>query len=144
MSHLSEHPFCHYFSSAQVKALEAIAEPASYEPDDFLLRAGHDADQVFLIWAGHVSLEINGRILQTLGPGDMVGISWLEPPYRWKFDARAVERTRTVRLDAEAVRDLLARDEAMASRVYRQINKALSQRLEAARLQLLDLYGARR
>lgn len=144
MSHLSEHPFCHNLSSAQIKALEAIAEPASYEPDDFLLRAGHEADRVFLIWGGHVALEINGRILQTLGPGDIVGISWLEPPYRWKFDARAVERTRTVRLESEPLRGMLGRDEAMASRVYRQVNRSLSQRLEAARLQLLDLYGARR
>ncbi len=144
MSHLSEHPFCHHLSSAQIRALEAIAEPASYEPDDFLLRAGHEADQVFLIWGGHVALEINGRILQTLGPGDVVGISWLEPPFRWKFDARAVERTRTVRLQSEPLREMLAGDEAMASRVYRQMNRALSTRLEAARLQLLDLYGARR
>lgn len=144
MSHLSEHPFCHLLTRAEVRALEAIAEPASFEPDDYLLRAGHAADRVYLIWAGHVALEVQGRILQTLGPGDLVGLSWLESPHRWKFDARAVERTRTVHLDAEELRDLMARDEALASRIYRQVNRALSQRLESARLRLLDLYGAPR
>lgn len=143
MSHLSDHPFCHLLSRTEVRALEQISEPVSFEPDDFLLRAGHEAEHVYLIWAGHVALEINGRILQTLGPGDLLGISWAEPPHRWRFDARAVERTRTVRLDAEELRQLLGSDEALASRVYRQVNRSLMQRLEAARLQLLDLYGAR-
>lgn len=143
MSHLSEHPFCHLLTRAEIRALEQISEPVSFEPDDFLLRAGHDADRVFLIWAGRVAIEVGGRILQTLGPGDLLGISWVEPPHRWKFDARAVERTRTVRLDAEELRRLLGQDEALASRVYRQVNRSLGQRLEAARLQLLDLYGVR-
>lgn len=144
MSHLSEHPFCHLLTRAEVQALEAITEPATFEPDDFLLRAGHPADRVYLVEAGQVALEVQGRILQTLGPGDMVGLSWLEPPHRWKFDARAVEPTRTLHLDAQELRVLMARDEALAARIYRQVNRALTQRLESARLRLLDLYGGPR
>lgn len=144
MSHLSEHPFCHLLSRSEIQALDAVAESRSFEPDDYLLRAGQEADDIFLIWAGKVAVEIAGRTLQTLGPGELLGISWLEPPFRWKFDARAVERTRTIRLDADEVRRLLGDDEALASRVYRQVNRSLTLRLESARLQLLDLYKGSR
>lgn len=134
----------HPFSAPIADQLIELARERSYAADEPILQASREADQVVLLLSGHVALEIGGKVLQTLGPGEVLGVSWLEPPYRWKWDARAVEPSRAIVLDAAPLRQKLARDSAFAAHVYRAMTHALSQRLEAARLQMLDLYRSPR
>jgi CRP-like cAMP-binding protein len=78
--------------------------------------------------------------LETLGPGEILGWSWLFPPYRWHFDARASEPTRAVALDGTCLRAKCEADHDLGYALVKRFLYQLHQRLERSRLQLLDVY----
>lgn len=117
-----------------------------YQPGEYLFREGEAADRFYLIREGHVALEVKapGRapvICQTLGAGEIVGVSWLIPPYRWSFDARAVESTRAIAMDAACLRGKCEADHDLGYEMMKRFMPALLQRLHSTRLQILDIYG---
>ena len=73
--------------------------------------------------------------------GEILGWSWLVPPYRWHFDARAVELTRAIALDGKCLREKCEEDHDLGYEVMRRFVVIIAQRLEETRLQLLDVYG---
>lgn len=76
-----------------------------------------------------------------MGVGDFVGASWLIPPYRWAFDARAVELTRATSIDAACLRGKCEADHDLGYEMMKRFLPPLVKRLHATRLQLLDVYG---
>jgi CRP/FNR family transcriptional regulator, cyclic AMP receptor protein len=111
-----------------------------------LLRAGDAADYFFLIRRGTVALEVHapGRgalVIETLHAGDTVGLSWLFPPYRWQLDARAVEACDLVVFDGACLRGKSEEDHELGYQLMRRFVASLISRLQATRLQLLDVYG---
>ncbi len=118
-----------------------------FEPGDFLLRQGREADQFFLIDKGRVSIEAFSSsggplILQTLGGGQVLGWSWIVPPYQWRFDARAVEDTTVIAFDGEVLRSEMEKDHDLAYELMHRFLGVLVLRVEAARMQLLETYAA--
>jgi CRP-like cAMP-binding protein len=112
-------------------------EPVRFAAGEYLFRTGDAADRVYVIAVGTVALDLVARgeahVIETLHEGDVVGLSWLFEPRRWLFDARAVRDTEAMvyvaadqRIDAELMCDMAA--------------IAVS-RLQATRLQLLDVYA---
>ncbi|MEQ8696205.1 MAG: cyclic nucleotide-binding domain-containing protein, partial [Bauldia litoralis] len=104
------------------------------------------ADQLYLIREGRVALEIaapgSGSVtFQTVSEGEIVGISWLFPPYRWTYDARAMERVRAIGMDATCLRTKCEADHDLGYDVMKRLVPILFQRLQATRLQVLDIYG---
>jgi CRP-like cAMP-binding protein len=143
---LAQHPFFAQMEARHLHLLVSCATNRRFEAGEFLLREGAEANQFFLIRSGRVSLEIDipqrGPItIQTVGPGDILGWSWLTPPYRWSLDARALEPTRALALDGACLRDKCAEDHDLGYELFRRFAPIIAQRLEATRLQLLDLYG---
>lgn len=110
-----------------------------------LFDAGASADRFHLIREGAVALEIAapGRtvVIETLHAGDVVGWSWLFEPYLWQFDGRAVEPTRMVTFDGRCLRGKCDADHELGYQLMRRFAGALVDRLQATRLQLLDVYG---
>ena len=107
---------------------------------------GEPAEHFFLIRAGAVALEIEapGRgtlVIETLQGGDVVGWSWLFEPYRWQFDARATVDTALVTFDGACLRGKCEIDHELGYQLMRRFAGALIERLQATRLQLLDVYG---
>ncbi|RCX29909.1 cyclic nucleotide-binding domain-containing protein [Thioalbus denitrificans] len=143
---LRDHPF---FSGMKPDYLELIAGCGANERIDagqYLFREGEAADRFYLIRHGAVAVELHapGRepmVLQTLGEGEILGSSWIVPPYRWLFDARAVQLTRVVGLDAKCLRDKCEADHSLGFDLMKRFAPVLSARLAAARLQLFDMYG---
>ncbi len=76
-----------------------------------------------------------------MGVGEFVGASWLIPPYRWTFDARAVELTRAIGIDAACLRGKCEADHDLGYEMMKRFLPALVKRLHATRLQILDVYG---
>ncbi|MBI2939836.1 MAG: cyclic nucleotide-binding domain-containing protein [Chloroflexi bacterium] len=143
---LAQHPFTHDLDQEERKALAGLATVRTYEPDDLLIREGRAADTFFVIVDGLVAIEMflpdrGVRRLQTVEAGDVVGWSWIVPPYRWEFDVRALARTTAVVLDAARLRELLDRDEHLATRLFQKLLLVVAARLSATRLQLLDIYA---
>ena len=117
-----------------------------FEAGEHLFREGDPANSFFVIRHGRVALEIQapGRgtlMIETLGEGALVGWSWLFPPYRCSFDARALELTRTVAFDGACLRGKCDEDRNLGYELMQRFASVMLERLQATRLQLLDVYG---
>jgi len=119
-----------------------------FDEGEYLCREGDSADEIFLVRHGKVGMEISapGRgsmIFKTAGPNEAIGLAWLVPPYRWTFDARAIELTRAISINAICLRDKCESDHDLGYEVMKRFMPVIVERLHATRLQLLDLYGSR-
>jgi CRP-like cAMP-binding protein len=145
---LAEHPFFQDLDCSQLGIVVGCATNLRFDTGAFLIRAGEEANQFFLVREGKVALEVAapGRpplVLQTVGAGDILGWSWLIPPYHWMFDAVALEPTRTIALDGRCLRGKCEADRVLGYELLKRFAHIMEERLQATRLQLLDLYGAR-
>jgi len=143
---LADHPLLKGCEPRYIQLLAGCARRVEFNTDEFIFRQGEEADQFYLIRRGRVALEIptpggGPIILQTAGKGDFLGWSWMITPYRWHFDARAVEVTRTVALSGKGLREKCEADHHLGYEVIRRVASIMDQRLQATRLQLLDIYG---
>jgi CRP-like cAMP-binding protein len=119
---------------------------ARFDAGELILREGGAADRFFMLRRGAVALELvaPGReplVIDTLHAGDTLGWSWLFAPYRWQFDARAVEPVGAIAFDAACLRDKCEADHELGYQLMRRFAGSLVSRLQATRLQLLDVYG---
>lgn len=139
-----------FFEGLPEKFIPTLAKMASrqrFDEGDYLLRQNQDADQFFLILEGLVLLKIHVTVhgaipVETVGPGDALGWSWLLPPYRWHFDARAKAPTEVIGFDAAATREAIEADHAFGYEMYKRCMGVVVHRLQAARMQMMDVYAA--
>jgi len=82
-------------------------------------------------------------IVSTLGEGEILGWSWLLPPYQWRFHAHAVDDTRAIALDGKCLRNKCEQNHDLGYELLKRFYRIIDQRLEAARFQLLDVYATR-
>lgn len=144
---LADHPFFAGLEPDDARFVAACGVNRVLRPDEFLFRAGDRADQFFVVRSGRVAVELfaPGRgplILATADAGAVLDAAWLIPPYRWQFDARAVTAVRCVALDATCLRARCEEHPALGYRLMQRTAAILQERMEAARIRLLDLYGA--
>ncbi|HMK87584.1 MAG TPA: cyclic nucleotide-binding domain-containing protein [Steroidobacteraceae bacterium] len=143
---LLEHPFFRGLDAAAGSLIVGCARNVVFEPGRYMCREGEPADEFYLLREGTVALEIAapGRapsVFLTLGEGEIVGVSWLTPPYRWSFDARAVDRVRALGLDARCLRAKCEADHDLGYELMKRCLALLTRRLHATRLQMLDVYA---
>ncbi len=145
---ISEHPFFSGLEERHLKLIVGCASNVRFEAGDFIARQGEEATQFYFIRHGKVSVEIfvpeQGSVsILTLGDGDIVGWSWLLPPYRWRMDTRAIELTRAIALDGKCLRNKSEQDHDLGYELLKRFAHILEERLEATRLQLLNVYETR-
>jgi CRP/FNR family cyclic AMP-dependent transcriptional regulator len=145
--HLATHQFFHGLDADLLAVLQRTARVRSFATGEMLLREGDPADAFFLVLHGKVALEYAGpspvhRILQTIGRGEVLGWSWLVPPYRWRLDARAVKPTEAILLDAPALRAALDAHPAAGYHFLARLLPVVAERLENTRLQLVEADGS--
>jgi CRP/FNR family cyclic AMP-dependent transcriptional regulator len=133
-------------SAAHLQLIAGCGANEGFAAGAPLFREGAPADRFFLIRKGAVALEVDapGRgplVIETLLGGDVVGWSWLFEPYRWQFDARAREPTRVVAFDGACLRGKCEADHELGYQLMKRFAASLTERLQATRLQLLDVYG---
>ena len=137
------------FNGMSPEHLELIAGCAQnevFEDGAYLMRAGDPADRFYVIRLGTVALEIfvpqRGAItVETIDDGDLVGWSWLVPPFRTELDARAVGNVHTVGFDAACLRGKADTDPVLGYELMRRFIPVIVERLQATRVRLLDVYG---
>lgn len=143
---LAEHPFLKDLDSRHLELIVGCASNVRFDPGHFIFRDGEEANQFYILRHGKVALEIVAPqrgpiIVETLGEGEILGWSWLIPPYNWHFDARAVELTRAIALDGKCLRTKCEQDHDLGYELLKRFAHIMEQRLEATMLQLLDVYG---
>lgn len=143
---LDEHPFFQGMEKRHLELLVGCASNVRFEAGQYLFRQGEEANHFYLIRQGKAAIEIHAQeqgsiILQTVGEGDVVGWSWIVPPHRWTFDARAVELTRAIALSGECLRQKCEEDHDLGYALLKRFAQVMAKRLEAARLQLVNIHG---
>jgi CRP-like cAMP-binding protein len=144
---LAEHPFLQGLDRCYLQMMVGCAINTRFNAGDFLFREGDEANKFYLLREGKVRLELNtaGRAsiaIQTLAAGEVVGWSWLIPPYRWRFDARAVEPTRAFAMDGVCLRQKCEEDHDLGYVLQKRICQMVTQRLQSTRRVLLEIYDA--
>jgi CRP/FNR family transcriptional regulator, cyclic AMP receptor protein len=144
---ISAHPFFAALSAEQRAALAGDGAAAAFAAGERLFDEGGSADRFWLIEDGSVALDMGvpGRgdqIVETLGAGTVLGWSWLHPPYRWHFGAVARLATTAIEFDAPSVRRRCDADPAFGYAAFRLFTPVITERLQATRLRLLDLYAS--
>jgi CRP/FNR family transcriptional regulator, cyclic AMP receptor protein len=124
----------------------AAQKNVHFAAGQYLFHEGEPADWFYLLRHGRVALQVTapGRgavTFQTMAQGELVGLSWLIPPYRWTYDAKAIEVTRAIAMDAKCLRQKCEADHDLGYEMMKRFMPVLIQRLQATRLQILDVYG---
>lgn len=129
----------------ELELLSSIAVEVGFSAGEAIFEEEQLAETFYIIDTGKVGLELTspGRppiVIQTLGDGDLVGISWLFSPYRWNWRARAVTDVVAVGLSAARVRQICQVNSELNRWVLQVVAEEAVRRLHNTRLQLLDLY----
>jgi len=141
-----------FFEGMQERHIELItgcAKNVRFPEGQYIFREGDPADQFYLIRNGVVSVQCmvphrGVTTVQTVGEGEVLGWSWLFPPHRWHFDARVQQETHALEFDGKCLRGKCENDHDLGYELFRRFIEIVGERLEATRLQLLDLYGNHR
>ncbi len=144
---VKEHPFFTGVDETFCTLVCGCAKNVRFEAGQYLFHEGEPAEWFYLLRHGRVALQFTapGRgaiTFQTVGEGEIVGVSWLIPPYRWSNDAKAIELTRAIAIDATCLRQKCEADHDLGYEMMKRFMPILIQRLQAARLQVLDVYGS--
>ncbi len=123
-----------------------LARPVRFSGGTRIFEEGSQADRFWIIRSGSVALDIHvpGRhaaTVETLGSEDLLGWSWLFPPYVWHLGASVLVPVQALEFDAKDVRALCEEDADLGRALYHQVAGIVARRLHASRTRLLDLYG---
>ena len=137
------------FAGLDKEYLDLIAgcgQNTGFEAGQYLFHEGEQADTFYLVRHGRVMLEtfvpgLGALTIETIEEGDVVGWSWLFPPHRWHFDARALDAVRAVAFDGACLRGKCDEDHNFGFNLLSRFTPVMLERLQATRMQLLDIYG---
>jgi CRP/FNR family transcriptional regulator, cyclic AMP receptor protein len=146
---VTAHPFLKDMSPHQHRLLADLAMRCHFARGELIFREGDPANRFYLINTGKVVLESyvrdQGTVpIQTIGPGELLGWSWMFPPYYWHFDARAVEPTEAVFFYVTPLRTECEADHDLGYELLKRMSGVMIQRLQGTRRQLLEGHSARR
>jgi CRP/FNR family transcriptional regulator, cyclic AMP receptor protein len=143
---LTDVPLFEGLDDATLTLLAGCARNVHYAQGDTLFREGQLADTFLVIRQGNVALELfvparGPVVIETLGASEVLGWSWLFPPYRWHFDARALSTVRATAFDGVCLRTKCEDDPALGYMLMGRFAQITIERLQATRVRLLDVYG---
>jgi CRP/FNR family transcriptional regulator, cyclic AMP receptor protein len=146
LAEFSAHPFVRGLPASHIARLAARADRVDIEAGRRIFDEDTVARGLWLICSGRVALDLQvpGRqrvVVETLGPGDELGLSWLAPVPRWQFGAVAEAPVTAYALPTEAVLALSEADHELGYQVSRRLLTTAISRLHAARIRILDLYA---
>lgn len=141
-----EHPFFKELDEDSLNLIVGCASNVRFEKDDVIIREGEKANKFYIIREGVVAIELQGPgrgkiTIDTLEDGEVLGWSWLVPPYHWRFDGRAQTKIRAIGLDGKCLREKCEENHDLGYELLKRFAHIIEQRLQATRLQLLDVYG---
>jgi CRP/FNR family transcriptional regulator, cyclic AMP receptor protein len=140
---IAAHPLLRGMKSQHVKVLAACAMLAQFKEGELIFREGDPANRFYLLEEGKVSLESPAKdeasiTIQMIGVGDVLGWSWLFPPYYWHFDARALESVKAIFFYGTWLREYCEQDHDLGYELMKRMAEVVIRRLQATREQLLD------
>jgi CRP-like cAMP-binding protein len=143
---LAEAPAFNGMSEEHLALIAGCAQNKVFEDGEYLMREGNPANTFFVIRHGRVAMEIfvperGGVTIETIDDGDLLGWSWLVPPFREYLDARALGSVHVVAFDAACLRGKADEDPVLGYELMRRFIPVIVERLQATRVRMLDVYG---
>ncbi len=143
---IRKHPFFAGLADADLKLICGCAKNVRFRIGDIIAKEGQSADEFYLIREGRIAVAMpspsGGRLkIDTLDAGEVAGWAWLFPPYVWHFDLIAVTPIRALSMDGLCLRRKCDEDPRLGYDLMKRFSRVMSERLAAARLQSIDLYG---
>jgi CRP/FNR family cyclic AMP-dependent transcriptional regulator len=140
------HPFLAGMSPTHLALLTDCAMASHFKAGQIILREGEIANRFYLIESGKVVLESGEGfgepvVMETIGAGDLLGWSWMFPPYVWHFTARAVEPTEAIFFYGTILREYCERDHSLGYELFKRIAPVMLRRLQAARKKMLSIHA---
>jgi CRP/FNR family transcriptional regulator, cyclic AMP receptor protein len=140
------HPFLAGMNREQLALLIDCATPVHFEKGRMIFREGEMANRFYLIETGKVFLESseetgNSTIIDTIGSGDLLGWSWMFPPYTWQFTARAIEPTAAIFFYGTILREYCEKDHSIGYELLKRMSVVMVKRLQAARKKILGFHA---
>jgi CRP-like cAMP-binding protein len=142
---LASHAFTRGLNEPHRKRLAIGAKPFTATPGTLLFREGEVAHGFYLIMDGHIGIgthlgERGAVPIQTVGPGEVAGWSWLLSPFRWQFDARAEDTVSGLVFDAVWLRGQCEQDHDLGYHLVKQLLAVVAARVASERMRHLDIY----
>jgi CRP/FNR family cyclic AMP-dependent transcriptional regulator len=143
---LGSHPFFAGLNAGAMRLIAGCASNVHFAEGEFLFEEGHEADQFWVIRRGRVAMQMESPgqgaiVFDTMDEGEVVGWSWLVPPYRFFADGRAVTPVSATALDGACLRGKCEADPELGYQLLKRVTSVMYQRLQSTRIRLLDLYG---
>jgi CRP/FNR family cyclic AMP-dependent transcriptional regulator len=143
---IKEHPFFADMPEKHLEFITGCAKNVQFAEGQIIFHESDPANEFYFIREGLVAVELlipqkGATTIQTVAEGEILGWSWVSPPYQWHFGARAVQRTRALVFDGRCLRSKCEEDHDLGYEMLNRFVNIISARLDATRLQLLDMYG---
>jgi CRP/FNR family transcriptional regulator, cyclic AMP receptor protein len=143
---VAQHPFLRGLKPKQLAFLSDCTAAAHFDAGDTVFLQGEKAERFYLIVSGKVVLESGAEygepvVIETIVGGDVLGWSWMMPPYRWHFTARALEPTETILLAGSVLRPRCERDHSLGFELHKRMSEVMMNRLQAARKKMLSVHA---
>lgn len=140
---LEAQPFLKGMTGPQLELMAKESMPAEFKTGERIVQEGGPANRFYLLLDGLVKLEstaLDGEPIhiQTLGRGDVLGWSWLFPPYYWHFDARAVAPTKAIFFYGTRLRELCEENHDFGYALMQRVSEIVIKRLQATRRELAE------
>jgi CRP/FNR family transcriptional regulator, cyclic AMP receptor protein len=145
-TYLAHHPVLGTLPKEDLALIVSFASVKEYSAQHRIFEHDKNADHFYIVQRGKVTIEVpslGGEPLsiQTLGPDSILGWSWLLPPYRWLFDARALTDATIVAVDGKRLREACEEDPAIGYRILKLFAALMAERLNAARMTAMRHYA---
>lgn len=142
---LRDHPFFAGLPPAYLDLIASCGKNAHFQTGDFLMKEGEAANTFYVIRSGKAVVEaytpgFGHQIVTQVDHHGVIGYSWLFPPYRVAFDVRAIEPVSAVQLDGLCLRNKAEADHELGYQLMQRFAQVMLQRLQATRVQMLDVY----
>ena len=139
---------CRFFENLgeqYVKLFASVGTQISFQPGTFIVKEGQEAKRFFIILKGKINLEIStpsseSLLIQTVSSEDLLGWSWLVPPYTYQFDARVVEPTEAIALSTEWLRERIDEDTFLKTALINCFSLVIIQRLQISLFRFIELF----
>jgi CRP/FNR family cyclic AMP-dependent transcriptional regulator len=143
---IAESPVFAGLTQEQLEFIAGCAQNVHFDAGEKIAKRGDAADAFYLIRIGEVALDVDVPNkppvrIDTVEPGQVLGWSWLIPPYQWNYDVTATDLVRAVSFDGACIRDKCASDTELGFALLMRFSQVIVGRLQATRLRLLDIYG---
>jgi len=143
---LTSHPFFAGLDEDAMRLIAGCASNVHFAAGEFIFGEGDEASRFYVIRYGRVALELHSPargplVIDSMDQGEVVGWSWLIPPYRSFCDARAVTPVSATALDGACLRGKCEANPVLGFQLLKRVSAVMYQRLQSTRVRLLDLYG---